>query len=95
MAKDVNQIKDEIKARDALIGIDEEDEQAHHHDFDDDEDVSHVSSAGCDDGIDDGHHNQSVDSERIGKRGTSRSHRHNNISEMQSQHLADGYTNQG
>ena len=69
------------------MGIDEEDEQAHHHDFDDDEDVSCGVSARSDDEIGDAYHNQSVDSEGKvgGKRGTSRSlNRHNNLSEMQS-----------
>ena len=93
--KTSHHIKEEIATRDDIIGIDEEDEQAHHHDFDDDEEASCGVSA-CDDGIDDGFHNQSVDSEGKvgGKRVTSRSlNRHMNMSEMQSHNLATANVN--
>ena len=46
--------REDIAEKHDVLGIDEEDEQAHHHDFEDD-DVSHVSSA-CDDGMDDARH---------------------------------------
>lgn len=78
------QIKEEMATREDNIGVDEEDEQEHHHDFEDDESNQSVYSHG----IDDVHNNQSVDSDKVGGiKGGPRSHRQSNLSDQHQNNL--------